>query len=380
MGESIFYHLIEFEYSLVWIFRKEDLRDKAIAKFNKKLRRMNKTGTLDDKACNDKKDNTMITTDMAELSGCDLIIETVVENAEIKSALFKKLDTMVNKECIFASNSSSIKPGLICPDSERRDKFAGLHFFFPVQFNTLLELIGTDACSPEAIESLKKFSLDINKKPIVLTEEGAFILNKAFIYLQAQAFRFYRENILSFKEIDALTREHIFSMGVFEFLDQVGLDVIVSAAKHYFEDMEHKDFIGVTIEETQQLVDKGRLGVKSGRGFYIYNKESGEEESLHLKQISEEERKKYEEDVVNKLICVYVNSAYEFIDRGFCTEQELETALDGYNGMEKGPFSLGREFGYKRVYELLMDYYNQTGEKVYYPSPSIKKIVESGKE
>lgn len=380
MGESIFYHLNDFEYSLVWVFRKQELRDRAIEKFNKKLRRMHKTGTLDDETFNNKKDNTIITTDMEELSSCDLIIETIIEDTAMKSALFKKLDTIAHKDCVFVSNSSSINPGRMCPDSERRDKFAGLHFFYPVQFNTIVEIIGTDACSSRTIESLKKFTEEIGKQAIVLPEKGSFILNKAFIHFQVQSFRFYKENILSFKEIDALIKKHIFAMGTFEFMDQVGLDVILFATENYMRDMEHPEFIPVILEEVKKRVDEGKLGVKSGKGFYTYNKEENGDNSLHLKQISAEERKKYEEEVVNKLICLYINSAYDFVDKGYCTESEIETALNGYNGMEKGPVTLGKEVGFVRVYDLLMNYYNQTGEKVFYPSPSLKKIVETGRE
>ena len=380
MGEDIFYHLNDFEYLLVWVFRKQDLRDKAIEKFNKKMKRMHKAGALDDKTYNYKNENTLMTLNQEDLSGCDLIIETIVEDAEIKSDLFKKLDHVVNKDCIFVSNSSSIKPSRICPDSERRDRFAGLHFFFPVRFNKSVEIIKTDLCSSQTVDSLKQFTEAIGKTAFVLPEKGAFILNKAFIYTQAQAFWAYRENILSLREIDALIKKHMFAMGTFEFLDHVGLDVIVSSAKNYLEDMEHKEFIYITIEEVQKVVDKGNLGVKTGRGFYSYNKEKGEDEPVNLKRISDEERKKYEEELVNKLICLYLNLAYDFVDKGYCTESQIEAALSEYKGMEKGPVTLGKEIGFGMVYDLLVRYYNQTGEKVFYPSPLLKKRAETGKE
>ncbi len=380
MGESIFYHLIDFEYSLVWIFRKPDLRDKATEKLHKKLRRMLKAGAYDDQTYNYKIENILITSDMSELNSCDLIIETVVEDIAIKSELFKELDRNVKKECVFVSNSSSIKPATICPDSDRKERFAGLHFFFPVRFNKSVEIMGTDACSAETIESLKKFTEDIDKKALVLPEKGAFILNKVFIYTQAQAFWAYRDNILSIKEIDDLIKKHIFTMGTFEFLDHVGLDVILSAARIYLEDMDHKDFIYITIEEVQKIVDRGNLGVKTGKGFYSYNKEETVEEPANLKQVSNEERKKYEEDLVNKIRCLYINCAYDFIDKGYCTEPEIEFALNEYKGMEKGPVTLGNEIGFSNIYDLLIQYYEQTGEKVFYPSPSLKKAVLTGKE
>jgi 3-hydroxyacyl-CoA dehydrogenase len=236
--------------------------------------------------------------------------------------------------------------------------------------------MGTDACSNETIESLKKFTGDIDKKALVLPEKGAFILNKVFIYTQAQAFWACRDNILSFREIDELIKKHIFTMGTFEFLDHVGLDVILSAAKTYLEDMEHKDFIQITIEEVQKIVDKGNLGVKTGKGFYSYNKDEQQEGPVNLKQISDEERKKYEEEIVNKLICLYINLAYDYVDKGYCTESEIEFALNEYKGMEKGPVTLGSEIGFGRVNDLLMHYYQQTGEKVFYPSPLLRKRAE----
>jgi len=380
MGEDIFYHLSDFEYSLTWVFRKQDLGEKAVDKFSKKMRRLHKAGALDDKTYNFRIANTIITTHMEDLTDCDLIIETIVEEAEIKSDLFKILDHVVNKDCIFVSNSSSIKPSRICPDSERRDRFAGLHFFFPVRFNKSVEIIKTGLCSSQTLDSLKQFAEAIGKTALMLPEKGAFILNKAFIYTQAQAFWAYRENILSLREIDGLIKKHMYTMGTFEFLDHVGLDVIASSAKNYLVDMEHKEFIYITLEEVQKVVDKGNLGVKTGRGFYSYNKEKGEDEPVTLKQISDEEREEYEEELVNKLICLYLNLAYDFVDKGYCTEPEIEAALKEYKGMEKGPVTLGNEFGFSKVYDFLMHYYNQTGEKVFYPSPSLMKRAGMRKE
>lgn len=380
MGESIFYHISGFDYDLVWKFRKEDLRDKAVKKFNKKVKRMHKAGALDDEAYNDKIDNTFITVDMEALKDCDLIIETIVEDVEKKSALFRELDLIVDKQCVFVSNSSSIKPSKMCPDSPRKDKFAGVHFFYPVKFNTIVEIVGTDACSDSTLDSLKQFTEEIEKRALVLPEKGAFILNTVFIYFQVESFRFYKENVLSFQEIDQLIRKHIFSMGTFEFLDQVGLDVILFATENYMEDMEYPDFIPLVLEEVGKRVDKGNLGIKTGKGFYSYNKEDGQDEINNLKDISGDERKIYEEELVNRLICLYINSAYDYIDKGYCTEEEIEAALSEYKGMEKGPVTLGNEVGFGKVYNLLLRYYEKTGEKIFYPSSSLKKRAEMGKE
>ncbi len=373
MGEDIFYHLRDFDYSLAWLFRKQELAEKGVDKFSKRMTRLHKAGALDDKTYHFRVANTIITTRLEDLCDCDLIIETIVEDAAIKSDLFHKLDQVANNNCIFVSNSSSIKPSRIYPDSERRDRFAGLHFFFPVRFNKSVEIIKTGHCSSQTLDSLKQFTQAIGKTAFVLPEEGAFILNKAFIHTQAQAFWALRENILSLREIDALIKKHMFTMGTFEFLDHVGLDVILSSAKNYLQDMEHKEFIWVTIEEVQKVVDQGHLGVKTGKGFYSYSKEMGGDEPVPLKQMRGEDRKQYEEDLINKMICLYINLAYDSVDKGYCTEPEIEAALKEFKGMEKGPVTLCNEVGFSKVYNLLMHYYNQTGEKVFYPSSSLIK-------
>ena len=151
------------------------------------------------------------------------------------------------------------------------------------------------------------------------------------------------ENVLSYKEIDALIRNIYFTMGTFEFLDHVGLDVILSSAKNYLEDMEHKEFISITIEEVQKFVDRGHLGVKTGRGFYSYNKEKGEEEPVNRKRISGGRGKKYEEEVVNKIDPVYTYILLMILSvRGTVRSREIEAALKRVQGNGKGPGHTGQ--------------------------------------
>lgn len=378
MGEAIFYHLNDFDFSLVWVVRREGALDKAQGTFERKLRRLHRAGAIDDDAYAFKQANTILTCDRADLRDCDLIIETIIEDIEIKRALFKELDQIVNADCIFVSNSSSIKPSRICPDSERKTRFAGLHFFFPVRFNRSVELVGSDTFSADGMQALMRFAERIGKKPLVLPEQGAFILNKTFIYCQAQAFHTHRENILSYRQIDELVKRHVFSMGTFEFLDHVGLDVILSSAKNYLEDMDHKDFITITIEEVQKVVDQGRLGVKSGRGFFSYgNDEAPDDEAPDLKQIGEAARRDYEREVVNKTICLYVNCAYGFVDKGYCSEADLDEALGEYKGMDKGPVTLAGEIGFGNVHDMLTRYHRECGEEVFRPSPSLTKRAQA---
>lgn len=133
------------------------------------------------------------------------------------------------------------------------------------------------------------------------------------------------------------------------------------------------------MDEIQKLVDKGYLGIKTGRGFYTYTKSEGDNDHFDLIAISPNQRKKYEADVVKKLICLYINTVYTFIDKGYCTEKEIEMALEDYKGMETGAAALGSKIGFDKVYHWLSQYYSQTGEKIYFPASSLRnKLGEKG--
>ena len=364
MGTDIFYFLNDFPYSLVWFCRNPEKRASFSKKYETKLKRMHKSGAIDDSTYQFRTSNTVITETLSDLHDCDLIIESIAEDKDAKIALFQDLDRIAKPESVFVTNTSSIKPGKLYPDSERKFRFAALHFFYPIQYCSSLEIISTSHCNSKTISSLQEFAKEIKKNALVLPEEGAFLLNKIFCYFQGQVFRYYKEKILSKKEIDKLVRE-IFSMGSFEFLDNIGIDIALTATKNYKEEMPYPEFFSLPIEEMQKKVDQGDFGMKTGRGFYSYSPDKPEEEET-LRSISSEEKKKYEQDVVERLSCLYISTCLWAIEKGYCAASELEKAMDEYIGMQKGPIKLCQEMGFDRAKNLLSQYYEKTKEEIFF--------------
>ncbi|MFC2171206.1 3-hydroxyacyl-CoA dehydrogenase family protein [Acidobacteriota bacterium] len=376
MAVGIFYRLRDFNYFLVWISRSEEKKEELIKKFNRKIKRLRKSDTIDEETCSQRMSNTLISDDRNELRDCDLIIEAIIEDREIKTRLFKELDSIVNKDCVFTTSTSSMKPAWLCPSETRKEKFAALHFFYPVQFSNILEIMSHSEGSAETAERLKEFGKAIGCNPILLPDEGAFILNKLTSHPHVRALKFYKEGILTYKEIDELMRENMFSKGAFEYADSVGFDTMIAATEVYMNDMDHTQYFPLAMATLQELADKGDLGIKSGKGWYSYTAGVEDEPSLPVTKIGVEEREQYKESVLQQLVCVYINMCYDAVSKSYLTEEEVETAMNEYAGVEKGPGRLADEFGgLENVNMMLLQYLKTTDDEVYRPCPFIEKKV-----
>jgi 3-hydroxyacyl-CoA dehydrogenase len=304
------------------------------------------------------------------------VIEAIVEDREIKASLFKELDAVVKEECVLTSTTSSIRPERICPSQQRVDNFAALHFFYPVQYSTLLEIMGCSGSSSGTVERLRKFGWEIGKTPLVLPQQGAFILNKLASYVNNVAVWLYTERILTYKEIDELMKKHLFVMGAFEFADSVGIDTIVAATKIYMQDMDYAEYFTCSIESSKEVTDKGDLGIKTGKGWYSYTLGVDDEPYRPVQPMGDMEREKYKEAAVEKMVCAYINMCYDAVSRGYLTEEEVETAMEVYPGFEKGPGQLAKEFGgLPAIHEMLLRHHRETGWGVYRPCAFIENKV-----
>lgn len=202
----------------------------------------------------------------------DLIIEAIVENIQAKHDLFSKLDTISPKNTIFASNTSSLPISEIAQAVSRKDKFGGLHFFNPVPVMKLLEVIKTNETSDATFRTLLEYGLSIGKNTVECKDTPGFIVNRLLVPYMFEAVKMYERGDASFQDIDtAMKLGAGYPMGPFELLDYVGLDTakfIVDGWKKKFPHEATFQSSGVIDE----LVAEGRLGRKSGEGFYKYQK------------------------------------------------------------------------------------------------------------
>jgi 3-hydroxybutyryl-CoA dehydrogenase len=333
MGTSIFLYLNHFDYKLYWLCSSEEASNEARKLFVKKMKSQLHCAVLTEQEYVAKVERTVITANPADLADCDLVIEAIPEDINLKRKLFEVVETLINPDCIFTTNSSSIIPSKLIPSVNREDKFAGLHFFFPVQLKKYLELIRGDDTTTETINTLNDFLALINKKSFIQHEKFAFLLNRLFLDYQAGAYQIYLEGRLSYREIDQLVKTHLFPFGIFEFFDHVGIDVMLASVKAYADDAPNKEFYSPLIEKMEQLIKENRMGIKTKQGFYDYD-QPVKRENQDLEHLPDP----YERQVLDQLWGYYINSVQIVLDSGIIEKDELAEAIKDYTGIEVDPF------------------------------------------
>jgi 3-hydroxybutyryl-CoA dehydrogenase len=245
--------------------------DKGLAKIHGSLSKAVEKGKLSAEARDQTAANLSGTTRFEDLAGCDLIIEAIVENLEEKRRSFGALDGLLRPEAMLASNTSSLTLTQLAAGTSRPDRFVGLHFFNPVPVMKLVEVVRTILTSDEAFESAMRFARAVGKEPIACKDNSGFVVNRLLVPYLLDAIRALEEGVGSVEDIDkGMQLGCGYPMGPFTLLDFVGLDTTYFIANIMFEEYREKRFAPPAL--LKQMVQAGRLGRKSGRGFYDYGK------------------------------------------------------------------------------------------------------------
>lgn len=214
-----------------------------------------------------------VTTSAEEAAAsADLVLEAIVEKINIKQKLFTSLDKISPAHTIFASNTSSLPISEIASPSSRKDRFVGLHFFNPVPVMKLLEVIRIPETSEETYKKVMEWGSSIGKHTVTCKDTPGFIVNRLLVPYMMESVRLLERGDASARDIDAAMKLGAgYPMGPFELLDYVGLDtskfIIEGWAEKYPENPLFKP-----VQTLNRLVEEGKLGMKSGEGFYKYNK------------------------------------------------------------------------------------------------------------
>ena len=204
------------------------------------------------------------------LSACDLVVEAVVENTQVKQALFAQLCEVLSGEAVLASNTSSLSITALAAGLKRPERFAGLHFFNPVPLMKVVEVVPGLATAPAVCEKLKAYVMTMGHQAVLAQDTPGFIVNHAGRGYGTEALRIVSEGVADFATIDRILRDQVgFKLGPFELMDLTALDVshpVMESIYHqYFEEPRYRpSFI------TAQRFAGGWLGRKTGQGFYSY--------------------------------------------------------------------------------------------------------------
>jgi len=201
------------------------------------------------------------------LADCDVVIEAIVEDLSEKKKTFTALDEVVKPEAIFASNTSSLTITQMAMFTRRPDQFVGLHFFNPVPVMKLVEVVRTLLTSDATYDTAFELARSFGKEPIACRDNSGFVVNRLLVPYLLDAIRALEEGVASVEDIDkGMQLGCGYPMGPFTLLDFVGLDTTYYIANIMFEEYREKRFAPPPL--LKQMVQAGRLGKKSGRGFY----------------------------------------------------------------------------------------------------------------
>ncbi|MGE6688130.1 3-hydroxyacyl-CoA dehydrogenase [Stutzerimonas stutzeri] len=207
---------------------------------------------------------------LADLSGCDLVIEAIVENLEAKQALFIELEPLLAEDAVLATNTSSLSVTRIAAACQHPERVAGFHFFNPVPLMRLVEVVRGERSDPQVIERLVKLAEEAGHFPAITPDTPGFLVNHAGRAYSTEAQRILAEGIANAEQIDRILRDGPgFRMGPFELFDLTGLDishaVMESVYQQFYQDPRYTPSY-----QAAQRVAAGLLGRKTGQGYYRY--------------------------------------------------------------------------------------------------------------
>ncbi|CAF1092767.1 unnamed protein product [Adineta steineri] len=278
MGSGIAQVAAESNHKVILVDQKQEFLDKSLNIIQTSLKRVikkkfDKDQQGGEKYLNDVNGRIQTSLNLEEsIQSTDLVIEAIVENLGIKQKLFKQIDQIAPKHTILTSNTSSLPITEIVQDVKRQDKVGGLHFFNPVPVMKLLEVIRTSSTSDETFQTLLAFGKALGKTTVSCKDTPGFIVNRLLVPYMIEAIHMIERGDATPEDIDtAMKLGAGYPMGPIELLDYVGLDTskyIVDGWKKRFPD----DASFKTSELLNKIVGEGKLGKKTGAGFYKYSK------------------------------------------------------------------------------------------------------------
>lgn len=305
-------------------------------------------------------------TELKELKDCELVIEAIIENKEIKTKVFTELETYVSADCIIGSNTSSISITSLSSELKNPERFIGIHFFNPAPLMPLVEIIPgllTEKNLPQKLYDLMKIW---KKSPVIAKDIPGFIVNRIARPYYGEALRIVEENIATPEQVDdAMRTLGNFRMGPFELMDLIGIDVnflvTTTVYKDYFYDPKYKPSL------LQQRMSEAKLhGRKTGKGFYDY-KEGAE------KPIPQKAENLYQQ-IFMRIISMLINEAVEAKRLKIASDEDIEMAMQKGVNYPKGLLSWGKEIGYSKISETLQNLHEEYQEERYRQSPLMREM------
>lgn len=317
------------------------------------------------------------TTSREDLADADFVVEAVPEHMDIKKDVFGDLDRICPPGTILATNTSSLSVTEIAALTSRPDKVVGLHFFNPAPVMKLVEVITTVSTSAQTVDLVAEVAKRVGKTPVAVGDRAGFVANALLVPYINDAIRLYERKIATREEIDSAVQKAAgLPMGPLTLADMVGLDVCLAVMDVLWEEYRDQRYSASPL--LRRMVAAGRLGRKSGQGFYAGTDEAPEPipTGRYAEMIREEETL----DLGEILLAPQIDDAMRMIGDGYATAEDVDTAMRFGCGYPKGPTELLAERGAESVVTTLvaMGEYGLTSVAV--PAPLLMDQLPDAEE
>ncbi len=343
--------------------------DKSRASLDKILSRLVEKGKVSEDKKAEIQSNITTVSALEEMSSPDLVIEAIIEDLDIKKAVFSKLETLVGERCVLASNTSSLSITSIAAALEKPERFIGIHFFNPAPLMKLVEVIPALQTSEETLRNTRKLIDGWSKLTVVAKDTPGFIVNKVARPFYGESLRVYEEGVADFATIDwAIKTFGGFRMGPFELMDFIGNDINYTVTETVFKAFYYDPRYKPTFTQ-KRLSEAGYLGRKRGRGYYDYG-----ENAVQPKPNEEEGLGK---NILNRVLVMLINEAADTLHIGIATRDDIDTAMTTGVNYPKGLLKWADEMGVQRCVDALDELYGTYHEDRYRCSVLLRNLAKN---
>ncbi|MEC8969373.1 MAG: 3-hydroxyacyl-CoA dehydrogenase NAD-binding domain-containing protein [Bacteroidota bacterium] len=305
---------------------------------------------------------------IVELSSCDLVIEAIIEDIDVKKNIFSELDVICPKSTILATNTSSLSVTSIASSCKFPERVIGIHFFNPAPIMPLVEIIPCIQGTDQTLQISKKLIDSWGKVAVIAKDTPGFIVNRIARPFYGEALRIYEEGIANFETIDyAMTEIGGFRMGPFTLMDFIGNDVnyavTESVFKSFYFDPRYKPSF-----TQKRHAEAGWFGKKSNRGYYDYSSEE-------LRVVSKDRAVLV--SICNRILFMLINEAADALFLNIATKEDIDLAMTKGVNYPKGLLKWADEIGIEKCVNSLDLLYNEYKEDRYRCSPLLRRMVNS---
>ncbi|MBX2960076.1 MAG: 3-hydroxybutyryl-CoA dehydrogenase [Flavobacteriales bacterium] len=369
MGSGIVQIAATQKHQTVLVDLNEDALNKAAANLKNILARMVEKEKIDQATADVILGRITFSKNISDFQECDMVIEAIIENLEVKKKVFAEMESVVSPDCILASNTSSLSIASIAAACKKAERVIGIHFFNPAPLMPLVEIIPAVQTSEETKNTSRALIDSWGKVTVLAKDTPGFIVNRVARPFYGEALKIYEEGVADFATIDwAMTEIGGFKMGPFTLMDYIGNDINYTVTETVFAAFYYDPRYKPSFTQKRHA-EAGWLGRKTGRGYYNYA------EGVEQPQPKKDE--KLGKEICDRILVMLMNEAIDALFLNIASREDIDLAMTKGVNYPKGLLAWAEEMGLANVLAKLEHLFAEYGEDRYRPSVLLRRMVKS---